>query len=111
MAIYTQTMSALGFVAILGACTQAEPAYITPEPIFNKLGEAIGCRSGDGTITDLQGEYGGPEQGQRNPCEPRECIDGYNTSTQVPCSPPYREPDDPQTTTGNNNPQYGGVLG
>jgi len=107
MAIYTQTMCALGFAAILGACAQTEPTNITPEPIFNKLGEAIGCRSGDGTITDIQGGYGGPEQGQQNPCEPRECVGGYDTSSQVPCLPPYREPDNPQNPGGNSNPQYG----
>ena len=94
MAIYTQTMCALGFAAILGACAQTEPAPITPEPIFNKLGDATGCRGGDGTITDLPGTYGGPEQGQRNPCEPRECVDGYDAAG-YPCDLP-RYPNDPE---------------
>ncbi len=97
MAIYTQSICALGFAAILGACAQPEPVPIAPEPIFNKYGEATGCIDADGRIVGINSTV--PEE--TNPCEPPECVDESITGgPEIPCPPTGREPEDGSGRTG-----------
>lgn len=88
-----KTIGAVASIAfVLAGCAQqqSEPLVITPQPIFNKFGEAVGCE-GDATYNPNNEEY---------PCEPPECQE-YDAQG-VPCPPPGREPDDPDR---NPNPQ------
>jgi len=97
MFVEKKSVCIIGFVAILGACAQPEPEPIAPEPIYNKYGEATGCRSADGQITGINSNYAGRE----NPCVPEDCVDGYIAGTQTPCVPTYRDPQDGDRPTGN----------
>lgn len=87
MSFYNNSICALGFAAILGACAQQEPAGISWEPIFDKYGEATGCVDDDGRIVELPDTYRDPNR--RNPCVPEECEDGYIIgANELFCYPP-----------------------
>ena len=104
MAIYTKSICALGFAAILGACAQPEPVPIAPEPIFNKYGEATACIDEGGRITEISPTY----TEQTNPCEPPECVDEYITGgPEILCQPPGREREGDDGRTGGTNPTGG----
>ncbi|PKP72806.1 MAG: hypothetical protein CVT84_16825 [Alphaproteobacteria bacterium HGW-Alphaproteobacteria-6] len=51
------TLAGLGFILVLGACARPEPAPapIQPQPIYNKVGQAIGCEGGAALVTGADG--------------------------------------------------------
>lgn len=94
-----KTKFCLGAAAIvLVACSQPEPMMeITPEPIYNKMGEVTGCT--DSAML--------PNSTWENPCvPPDDCviITASNICDPYPGRDPQddgREPDrDPNPTTG-----------
>ncbi len=53
MSMFTQSVCAIGFAAIVAGCSQQEESYdpIAPEPVYNKYGavmsDEVGCAEGD----------------------------------------------------------------
>jgi len=85
----TKTTASLCFslVIVLGACAQqVEPPRITPQPIYNKHGDVVGCEGG--------GQYDTASQ-QENPCLPPEDECTYTPGSNYPCEP-WHNDDDPQ---------------
>lgn len=79
-------------VVVLGACAQQpEPLRITPQPIYNKHGDVVGCEGG--------GQYDSTSQ-QENPCEPPETGCEYIPGSNYPCLPPEQDCD-PQSNNGH----------
>lgn len=95
----------LGGVVFVAACgQQSEPTGLTYEPIYNKLGEATGCRAPDGQV----GSVTSPNN-PVNPClPPPGCTDGQTTSAAgVICPPPRDGGDDRQPTGTPGTPTTG----
>ncbi len=73
---------------VLVACAKPEMAPVSAVPIYNKMGDVVGCEGGDRV----------PNTSQENPCDPPEdceIIAGTNE-----CYPPERDDDpNPQNPT------------
>lgn len=94
MPISFKTLGASATIAVLLAgCAQqqqVEPPMVTPQPIYNKFGEVVGCEGG-ATYDPNNEQY---------PCEPEECQDGQTAAAaNYPCWP-NRDPDDPNNSGG-----------
>ena len=102
----------MGAALFLSACAQqddiSEP--IRAEPIYNKYGEAEGCREPDGTIRPVGTAAPVPLE---NPCdEPDDCEGGFYDSTgEYICPDPDVFRDGPDTSSGTSGGGRGSTAG
>ncbi len=105
-----RSVTALGFAAVIGACSQPAPEPSAPvlqgQPIYDKLGGIVGCEDGEYVPGAAPAEQCLPPGDE---CEPNSTA----TAGGLPCPDPGRPDDDPDRTPdpGPNDPTNSAARG